>query len=135
MRTPLTGLQLTLEAGREQADEGRLRGVLEAALATTRRLHGTIEEVLWLSSSAAPDRGSCTRPRNARTGPSPATADAGSAHSMLHRTTSTSPAPPRRDPRRSVGQCVRPRARQYSPGRALSRRRARLRRQRRGHHA
>ncbi|WP_326772950.1 hypothetical protein [Streptomyces sp. NBC_01445] len=32
-----------------------MRGVLEAALATTRRLHGTIEEVLWLSCSAAPD--------------------------------------------------------------------------------
>ncbi|MFH8737190.1 histidine kinase dimerization/phospho-acceptor domain-containing protein [Streptomyces sp. NPDC017964] len=45
LRTPLTGLQLTLEAGLEQADEGRVRGVLEAALATTRRLHGTIEEV------------------------------------------------------------------------------------------
>ncbi|MFI8793238.1 sensor histidine kinase [Streptomyces sp. NPDC055105] len=51
LRTPLTGLQLTLEAGLEQSDEGRLRGVLEAALATTRRLHTTVEEVLRLSRS------------------------------------------------------------------------------------
>ncbi|MFE4254646.1 histidine kinase dimerization/phospho-acceptor domain-containing protein [Streptomyces sp. NPDC056910] len=49
MRTPLTGLQLTLEAGLEQSDEGRLRGALEAALTTTRRLHTTVEEVLRLS--------------------------------------------------------------------------------------
>ncbi|MET7909690.1 HAMP domain-containing sensor histidine kinase [Streptomyces avermitilis] len=61
LRTPLTGLQLTLEAGLEQ-DESRLRPVLDEALAATRRLHDTVEEVLRLSGSrglphtAAPDR-------------------------------------------------------------------------------
>ncbi|MFE8944381.1 sensor histidine kinase [Streptomyces sp. NPDC007856] len=61
LRTPLTGLQLTLEAGLAQDDDARLRPALEEALATTRRLHGTVEEVLRLSRSrglprpAAPD--------------------------------------------------------------------------------
>ncbi|MFD5659721.1 sensor histidine kinase [Streptomyces hirsutus] len=49
LRTPLTGLQLTLEAGLAQDDDARLRPALEEALATTRRLHGTVEEVLRLS--------------------------------------------------------------------------------------
>ncbi|MFJ3715379.1 histidine kinase dimerization/phospho-acceptor domain-containing protein [Streptomyces sp. NPDC090057] len=49
LRTPLTGLQLTLEAGIAQDDDARLRPALEEALATTRRLHRTVEEVLRLS--------------------------------------------------------------------------------------
>ncbi|WP_461089651.1 HAMP domain-containing sensor histidine kinase [Streptomyces incanus] len=59
LRTPLTGLQLTLEAGLEHDDT---RPVLEEALDATRRLHRTVEEVLRLSNSAglprpvAPDR-------------------------------------------------------------------------------
>ncbi|MFJ9199011.1 HAMP domain-containing sensor histidine kinase [Streptomyces flaveolus] len=48
LRTPLTGLQLTLEAGLAQ-DDARTRPALEEALATTRRLHRTVEEVLRLS--------------------------------------------------------------------------------------
>ncbi len=48
---PLTGLQLTLEAGLAQDDDSLLRPALEEALATTRRLHGTVEEVLRLSRS------------------------------------------------------------------------------------
>ncbi|WP_405780332.1 HAMP domain-containing histidine kinase [Streptomyces sp. NBC_01378] len=61
LRTPLTGLQLTLEAGLGQDNEAGLRDALEEALTTTRRLHGTVEEVLRLSRShgqpraAAPD--------------------------------------------------------------------------------
>jgi signal transduction histidine kinase len=61
LRTPLTGLQLTLEAGLGQ-DDTRLRGTLEEAVAATRRLHGTVEEVLRLAGPhgvaqpAAPDR-------------------------------------------------------------------------------
>ncbi|MGA5089260.1 MULTISPECIES: HAMP domain-containing sensor histidine kinase [unclassified Streptomyces] len=51
LRTPLTGLQLTLEAGLAQDDEARSRPALEEALATTRRLHRTVEEVLRLSRS------------------------------------------------------------------------------------
>ncbi|MFC9925985.1 histidine kinase dimerization/phospho-acceptor domain-containing protein [Streptomyces sp. NPDC127190] len=51
LRTPLTGLQLTLEAGLEQRDDARLRPLVEEALATTRRLHDTVEEVLRLSGS------------------------------------------------------------------------------------
>ncbi|MER6011065.1 HAMP domain-containing sensor histidine kinase [Streptomyces bluensis] len=51
LRTPLTGLQLTLEAGLTQDDDARLRLTLQEALATTRRLHGTVEEVLRLSRS------------------------------------------------------------------------------------
>ncbi|MBK6014542.1 HAMP domain-containing sensor histidine kinase [Streptomyces sp. MBT53] len=54
LRTPLTGLQLTLEAGLAQDDDARLRPALEEALATTRRLHGTVEEVLRLSRSPGP---------------------------------------------------------------------------------
>ncbi|MFB7323929.1 histidine kinase dimerization/phospho-acceptor domain-containing protein [Streptomyces sp. NPDC056190] len=59
LRTPLTGLQLTLEAGLAQGDT---RPALQEALAATRRLHETVEEVLRLSRSAglprpaAPDR-------------------------------------------------------------------------------
>jgi signal transduction histidine kinase len=59
LRTPLTGLQLTLEAGLAQDDT---RPALEEALAATRRLHETVEEVLRLSRPAglprpvAPDR-------------------------------------------------------------------------------
>ncbi|MFF4795924.1 histidine kinase dimerization/phospho-acceptor domain-containing protein [Streptomyces sp. NPDC001276] len=59
LRTPLTGLQLTLEAGLAQEDT---RPALQEALAATRRLHETVEEVLRLSRSAglprpaAPDR-------------------------------------------------------------------------------
>ncbi|MFF9363775.1 HAMP domain-containing sensor histidine kinase [Streptomyces griseoluteus] len=49
LRTPLTGLQLTLEAGLAQGDDARTRPALEEALATTRRLHRTVEEVLRLS--------------------------------------------------------------------------------------
>ncbi|MEW2117746.1 HAMP domain-containing sensor histidine kinase [Streptomyces sp. NPDC005474] len=49
LRTPLTGLQLTLEIGLEQDDT---RPVLEEALDATRRLHHTVEEVLRLSASA-----------------------------------------------------------------------------------
>ncbi|MFF1542259.1 histidine kinase dimerization/phospho-acceptor domain-containing protein [Streptomyces sp. NPDC058291] len=48
LRTPLTGLQLTLEAGLAQ-DDARTRPALEEALATSRRLHTTVEEVLRLS--------------------------------------------------------------------------------------
>ncbi|MFJ9590609.1 HAMP domain-containing sensor histidine kinase [Streptomyces acidicola] len=59
LRTPLTGLQLTLETGLAQDDA---RPALQEALADTRRLHETVEEVLRLSRSAgqprptAPDR-------------------------------------------------------------------------------
>ncbi|MFJ9817704.1 ATP-binding protein [Streptomyces sp. NPDC101151] len=54
LRTPLTGLQLTLEAGLSQADDRQLRPVLEEALAGTRRLHLTVEEVLRLAGSPHP---------------------------------------------------------------------------------
>ncbi|MER5547232.1 HAMP domain-containing sensor histidine kinase [Streptomyces sp. NPDC002589] len=53
LRTPLAGLQLTLESGLEQHDDARLRPALAEALATTRRLHDTVEEVLRLSTSRA----------------------------------------------------------------------------------
>ncbi|MER6011851.1 HAMP domain-containing sensor histidine kinase [Streptomyces bluensis] len=53
LRTPLTGLQLTLEAGLAQDDA---RPALQEALADTRRLHATVEEVLRLSRSAGPPR-------------------------------------------------------------------------------
>ncbi|MFF7756107.1 histidine kinase dimerization/phospho-acceptor domain-containing protein [Streptomyces sp. NPDC007971] len=53
LRTPLAGLQLTLESGLEQGDDARLRPVLAEALTTTRRLHDTVEEVLRLSTSRA----------------------------------------------------------------------------------
>ncbi|MGW5129083.1 HAMP domain-containing sensor histidine kinase [Streptomyces sp. NPDC004069] len=60
LRTPLTGLQLTLEAGLAQNDA---RPALEEALAATRRLHETVEEVLRLSSSAGlPRRTALDRP-------------------------------------------------------------------------
>ncbi|MEV8390544.1 MULTISPECIES: HAMP domain-containing sensor histidine kinase [unclassified Streptomyces] len=61
LRTPLTGLQLTLESGLERGD-AQLRPVVEEALASTRRLHRTVEEVLRLAGSgglpyhAVPDR-------------------------------------------------------------------------------
>ncbi|MFI1031477.1 histidine kinase dimerization/phospho-acceptor domain-containing protein [Streptomyces sp. NPDC020951] len=51
LRTPLTGLQLTLEAALAHGDDARTRPALEEALATTLRLHGTVEEVLRLSRS------------------------------------------------------------------------------------
>ncbi|MFI0966590.1 histidine kinase dimerization/phospho-acceptor domain-containing protein [Streptomyces sp. NPDC021080] len=51
LRTPLTGLQLALEAGLDQDDETRLRPVVSEALATTQRLHQTVEELLRLSRS------------------------------------------------------------------------------------
>ncbi|WP_089104255.1 HAMP domain-containing sensor histidine kinase [Streptomyces hyaluromycini] len=51
LRTPLTGLQLALEAGLAQDDDARLRPVLAEALATAQRLHRTVEEVLRLSRS------------------------------------------------------------------------------------
>ncbi|MEU6094969.1 HAMP domain-containing sensor histidine kinase [Streptomyces sp. NPDC047079] len=51
LRTPLTGLQLALEEGLAQEDDARLRPVLAEALATTHRLHQTVEEVLRLSRS------------------------------------------------------------------------------------
>ncbi|MFI5961252.1 histidine kinase dimerization/phospho-acceptor domain-containing protein [Streptomyces asoensis] len=50
LRTPLTALQLALEAGLAQ-DDAQTRPALQEALATTRRLHGTVEEVLRLSRS------------------------------------------------------------------------------------
>lgn len=51
LRTPLTGLQLALEAGLAQDDDAELRPVLTEALATTHRLHQTVEEVLRLSGA------------------------------------------------------------------------------------
>ncbi|MEU1519282.1 HAMP domain-containing sensor histidine kinase [Streptomyces sp. NPDC005811] len=51
LRTPLTGLQLTLEAGLAQHDDARLRPVLAEALAATHRLHHTVEEVLRLAGA------------------------------------------------------------------------------------
>ncbi|MEU0966051.1 HAMP domain-containing sensor histidine kinase [Streptomyces sp. NPDC005917] len=63
LRTPLAGLQLTLESGLEQDDDLRLRPVLAEALAATRRLHRTVEEVLRLSKSTAlPGTGAADRP-------------------------------------------------------------------------
>ncbi|MEU1165145.1 HAMP domain-containing sensor histidine kinase [Streptomyces sp. NPDC005921] len=62
LRTPLTGLQLALEAGLTQEDDARLRPVLTEALATTQRLHHTVEEVLRLSRS-----GEVARPTAATT--------------------------------------------------------------------
>jgi signal transduction histidine kinase len=56
LRTPLTGLQLTLEAGLAQDDDARLRPVLGEALATTHRLHHTVEEVLRLSRASEVSR-------------------------------------------------------------------------------
>jgi signal transduction histidine kinase len=53
LRTPLAGLQLTLESGLEQDDDFRLRPVLVEALTATRRLHQTVEEVLRLSTTTA----------------------------------------------------------------------------------
>jgi signal transduction histidine kinase len=62
LRTPLTGLQLTLEAGLER-DDDQLRPVLEEALASTRRLHHTVEEVLRLAGSPGPPhRATADRP-------------------------------------------------------------------------
>ncbi|MEU3509303.1 HAMP domain-containing sensor histidine kinase [Streptomyces longwoodensis] len=58
LRTPLTGVQLTLEAGLEQGEGAQLRPVPEEALATTRRLHRTVEEVLRLSGAPGPPRSS-----------------------------------------------------------------------------
>ncbi|MFD5721670.1 histidine kinase dimerization/phospho-acceptor domain-containing protein [Streptomyces sp. NPDC127036] len=52
LRTPLTGLQLTLESGLDR--DAELRPVLEEALASTRRLHLTIEEVLRLAAGPGP---------------------------------------------------------------------------------
>ncbi|MET8857321.1 HAMP domain-containing sensor histidine kinase [Streptomyces sp. NPDC004579] len=49
LRTPLAGLQLALEEGLGQDDETRLRPVLAEALATTQRLHHTVEGLLRLS--------------------------------------------------------------------------------------
>ncbi|MET8132936.1 HAMP domain-containing sensor histidine kinase [Streptomyces sp. NPDC005251] len=60
LRTPLTGLQLTLESG--LGKDSDLRPVLEEALESTRRLHHTVEEVLRLAGApgsahrAVPDR-------------------------------------------------------------------------------
>ncbi|MGW2823870.1 HAMP domain-containing protein [Streptomyces sp. NPDC001443] len=51
LRTPLAGLQLALEEGLGQDDASRLRPVLAEALATTERLHHTVEELLRLSRS------------------------------------------------------------------------------------
>ncbi|MFE1840478.1 HAMP domain-containing sensor histidine kinase [Streptomyces sviceus] len=51
LRTPLTGLQLALEAGLAQDGDTELRPVLTEALATTHRLHHTVEEVLRLSGA------------------------------------------------------------------------------------
>lgn len=56
LRTPLAGLQLTLESGLEMGDDAPLRPVLAEALATTRRLHETVEEVLRLTTSHALSR-------------------------------------------------------------------------------
>ncbi|MEU8488876.1 HAMP domain-containing sensor histidine kinase [Streptomyces sp. NPDC048641] len=53
LRTPLTGLQLTLESGLDQSD-AQLRPVLEEALTSARRLHHTVEEVLRLAGSPEP---------------------------------------------------------------------------------
>jgi signal transduction histidine kinase len=57
LRTPLAGLQLILETARDRPDD-RLDATLEEALATTRRLQTTIEEVLALhrETGAAPGR-------------------------------------------------------------------------------
>ncbi|MFD5819243.1 histidine kinase dimerization/phospho-acceptor domain-containing protein [Streptomyces sp. NPDC127038] len=49
LRTPLAGLQLALEAGLDQDDTRALRPVVSEALATTQRLHRTVEELLRLS--------------------------------------------------------------------------------------
>ncbi|MFB7778929.1 HAMP domain-containing sensor histidine kinase [Streptomyces bauhiniae] len=51
LRTPLTGLQLILEAGLAQPDDRMLRPFLQEALEGTRRVHGTVEEVLRLAGS------------------------------------------------------------------------------------
>ncbi|MCX5052571.1 MULTISPECIES: histidine kinase dimerization/phospho-acceptor domain-containing protein [unclassified Streptomyces] len=94
MRTPLTGLQLALEAGLAQDDDARLRPVLTEALATTHRLHHTVEEVLRLSRAREASRPAagktavrrcCGRPRNGGTACSPGTADAWSAPHGTHR--------------------------------------------------
>ncbi|MER5520688.1 histidine kinase dimerization/phospho-acceptor domain-containing protein [Streptomyces sp. NPDC002763] len=84
MRTPLTGLQLALEAGLAQDDDARLRPVLTEALATTQRLHRTVEELLRLSLYDS----CCGRRRNGGTASSPRTADAWSASARTHRPTS-----------------------------------------------
>ncbi|MET7690490.1 HAMP domain-containing sensor histidine kinase [Streptomyces sp. NPDC005483] len=46
LRTPLTGLQLALEGGLAQDDDAGLRPLLTEGLATTHRLHHTMQEVL-----------------------------------------------------------------------------------------
>lgn len=51
LRTPLTGLQLALEAGLAQPDDRMMRPFLKEALDGTRRLHRTVEEVLRLAGS------------------------------------------------------------------------------------
>ncbi|MGW5861279.1 histidine kinase dimerization/phospho-acceptor domain-containing protein [Streptomyces sp. NPDC055239] len=62
LRTPLTGLQLTLEAGLADDDP---RPALHEALTATRRLNDTVDEVLRLahaptvSRAAVPDRAVC----------------------------------------------------------------------------
>ncbi|MFF2653083.1 histidine kinase dimerization/phospho-acceptor domain-containing protein [Streptomyces sp. NPDC058045] len=53
LRTPLTGLQLTLEAALEQDTAPQLRSAVDEALTTTRRLHQTVEEVLQLTRGSA----------------------------------------------------------------------------------
>ncbi|MCX5387520.1 HAMP domain-containing sensor histidine kinase [Streptomyces sp. NBC_00083] len=49
LRTPLTGLQLTLESALAQDGDSRLRPAIEEALASTRHLHRTVEDVLRLT--------------------------------------------------------------------------------------
>ncbi|MGD6740598.1 ATP-binding protein [Streptomyces sp. BH106] len=53
LRTPLAGLQLTLEAALEENRTPPLRTAVTEALTTTRRLHHTVEQVLRLSQSPA----------------------------------------------------------------------------------
>ncbi|MGW4758260.1 sensor histidine kinase [Streptomyces chartreusis] len=51
LRTPLTGLQLTLEAALEQNTTPQLRTAVTEALTTTRRLNQTVEQVLYLAGN------------------------------------------------------------------------------------
>ncbi|MFK8905589.1 sensor histidine kinase [Streptomyces sp. YS-3] len=63
LRTPLTGLQLTLESALAQEDS-RLRPAIEEALASTRHLHQTVEDVLRLTRKSR-HPAAATAPREA----------------------------------------------------------------------
>ncbi len=67
LRTPLAGLQIVLETAQRQ-DRANPRDALNEALATTRRLQSTVEDVLALHRESALPTGSSPRPQQATDG-------------------------------------------------------------------